>query len=151
MTAELAVAALRNTVALRDPVGTTLHSDRGSQFRSRKFDRATQAGRDHRVNGPRWRVRRLAVMGPFSLLQKNVVNKQRWQSKQELRLEIVTWIERTHHHRRRQRRHRRLTPIEFEIVNGEAAHAGPKAQQDESTESSAVVGLDAHTSSPGTS
>ena len=37
MTAELAVAALRNAVALRDPVGTTLHSDRGSQFRSRKF------------------------------------------------------------------------------------------------------------------
>ncbi len=37
MTAELAVAALRNAVALRDPVGTTLHSDRGSQFRPRKF------------------------------------------------------------------------------------------------------------------
>lgn len=32
MTAGLAVAALRNAVALRDPVGTTLHSDRGSQF-----------------------------------------------------------------------------------------------------------------------
>jgi putative transposase len=27
MTAELAVAALRNAVALRDPAGTTLHSD----------------------------------------------------------------------------------------------------------------------------
>jgi transposase InsO family protein len=37
MTAELAVAVLRNAVALRNPVGTTLHSDRGSQFRSRKF------------------------------------------------------------------------------------------------------------------
>lgn len=37
MTAELAVAALRNAVALREPTGTTLHSDRGSQFRSRKF------------------------------------------------------------------------------------------------------------------
>jgi putative transposase len=31
MTADLAVAALRNAVALRHPVGTTLHSDRGSQ------------------------------------------------------------------------------------------------------------------------
>jgi putative transposase len=37
MTADLAVAALRSAVALRAPVGTTLHSDRGSQFRSRKF------------------------------------------------------------------------------------------------------------------
>ncbi|MCU1419519.1 MAG: family transposase, partial [Mycetocola sp.] len=37
MTADLAVAALRNAVALRDLDDTTLHSDRGSQFRSRKF------------------------------------------------------------------------------------------------------------------
>ena len=37
MTADLAVAALRNAVSLRNPAGTTLHSDRGSQFRSRKF------------------------------------------------------------------------------------------------------------------
>lgn len=36
MTAELAVKALRNAVAVRDVDGTTLHSDRGSQFRSRK-------------------------------------------------------------------------------------------------------------------
>jgi putative transposase len=37
MPAELAVAALRNAVALRDPAGTTVHSDRGSQFRSNAF------------------------------------------------------------------------------------------------------------------
>ena len=37
MTADLAVAALRNAVSLRNPAGTTLYSDRGSQFRSRKF------------------------------------------------------------------------------------------------------------------
>lgn len=59
----------------------------------------------------------------FSLLQKNVLNKKRWQTRQELRLEIVTWIERTYHRRRRQRRLGRLTPIEFEIINSEAAYA----------------------------
>lgn len=32
MTADLAVTALQNAVALRSPVGTVLHSDRGSQF-----------------------------------------------------------------------------------------------------------------------
>lgn len=37
MTADLAVSALRNAVALRDPQGTTVHSDRGSQFRARVF------------------------------------------------------------------------------------------------------------------
>jgi len=59
----------------------------------------------------------------FLLLQMNVLNKKRWQSRQELRLEIVIWIERTHHRRRRQRRLGRLTPIEFEIINSQAAHA----------------------------
>ncbi len=33
----LAVAALEHAVVLRSPVATTLHSDRGSQFRPRKF------------------------------------------------------------------------------------------------------------------
>ena len=59
----------------------------------------------------------------IALLQKNVLNKKRWQFRQELRLEIVTWIERTYHRRRRQRRLGRLTPIEFEIINTQTAHA----------------------------
>lgn len=58
----------------------------------------------------------------FSLLQKNVLNRQRWRTRQELRLAIVTWTERTYHRRRRQRRLGRLTPIEFEIINSQAAH-----------------------------
>ena len=37
MKASLAVAALRNAIRLRNPAGTIVHSDRGSQFRSRKF------------------------------------------------------------------------------------------------------------------
>lgn len=39
----------------------------------------------------------------FSLLQKNVLDRQRWTSRHELRLAIVTWIEKTYHRRRRQR------------------------------------------------
>ncbi len=38
--ASLAVAALQNAIALRGPVGTIVHSDRGSQLRSGKFVRA---------------------------------------------------------------------------------------------------------------
>lgn len=124
MTADLAVAALRNAVALRDPVGTTLHSDRGSQFRSRKF---VELLRQSGITGSMGRVGacadNAAMESFFALLQKNVLNKKRWHSRQELRLEIVTWIERTYHHRRRQRRLGRLTPIEFEIINTPAAHA----------------------------
>jgi putative transposase len=46
----------------------------------------------------------------FALLQKNVLDRQRWTTREEPRLAIVTWIERTHHRRRRQRALGKLTP-----------------------------------------
>lgn len=52
----------------------------------------------------------------FSLLQKNVLNRRRWDSRDELRLAIVTSIEATYHRRRRQRGLGKLTPIEFETL-----------------------------------
>jgi putative transposase len=52
----------------------------------------------------------------FSLLQKNVLNRRSWTTREELRIAIVTWIERTYHRRRRQPRLGRLTPIEFEAI-----------------------------------
>ena len=52
----------------------------------------------------------------FSLLQKNVLNRRSWATRAELRVAIVTWIERTYHRRRRQAALGRLTPIEFETM-----------------------------------
>jgi putative transposase len=52
----------------------------------------------------------------FSLLQKNALNRQHWTTRLELRLAIVTWIERTYHRRRRQDALGRLTPIEYETL-----------------------------------
>jgi transposase InsO family protein len=52
----------------------------------------------------------------FSRLQKNVLNRQAWATRDELRLAIITWIERTYHRRRRQRGLGRLTPVEFEAI-----------------------------------
>jgi transposase InsO family protein len=48
---------------------------------------------------------------------KNVLDQQRWSTREELRLAIVVWIERTYHRKRRQRRLGKLTPIEFETIN----------------------------------
>jgi len=59
----------------------------------------------------------------FALLQKNVLDRQRWQTREQLRLAIVLWIERTYHRRRRQRGLGRLTPVEFEAVYTQAAAA----------------------------
>jgi transposase InsO family protein len=39
----------------------------------------------------------------FSLLQKNVLDTRRWETREELRLAIVTWIETKYYRRRRQR------------------------------------------------
>lgn len=58
----------------------------------------------------------------FSLLQKNVLNQKRWQTREELRQAIVVWIEKTCRRRRRQDGLGRLTPIEFETL-AQTAHA----------------------------
>jgi len=52
----------------------------------------------------------------FALLQKNVLNRRAWATREELRIAIVTWIERTYHRRRRQAGLGRLTPIEYETI-----------------------------------
>lgn len=124
MKTRLAVAALTNAVAMRRPAGAIVHSDRGSQFRSRKFVKAL---RDNGLVGSMGRVGacadNAAMESFFALLQKNVLDRQRWATREELRLAIVAWIERTYHRRRRQARLGRLTPIEFETINHAAAAA----------------------------
>jgi transposase InsO family protein len=123
MTASLAVDALDHAALRRRPAGTVVHSDRGSQFRSYAF---VQALRSHQLRGSMGRVGacadNAAMESFFSLLQKNVLNRRRWQTRQQLRLAIITWIENTYHRRRRQNTLGRLTPIEFEILQ-QAAHA----------------------------
>ncbi len=123
MKASLAVAALRNAIELRRPCGTVVHSDRGSQFRSGKFVRLL---RNHGLVGSMGRTGacadNAAMESFFALLQRNVLDRRRWSSREELRLAIVFWIERTYHRRRCQRALGKLTPIEFEAVH-EVAHA----------------------------
>lgn len=79
MKASLAVAALRNAIARRDPVGTVVHSDRGSQFRSNAFVRTLK---NNGLVGSMGRVGacgdNAAMESFFALLQKNVLDRQRW-------------------------------------------------------------------------
>jgi transposase InsO family protein len=79
MTAALAVSALSNAVALRDPDGTVVHSDRGSQFRANVFvialKKAGLVGSMGRVGACGDNA---AMESFFSLRQKNVLDRQRW-------------------------------------------------------------------------
>jgi transposase InsO family protein len=122
MKSRLAVTALENAVARRatdgaEVAGCIVHSDRGSQFRSRKFVHALNR---HQLTGSMGRVGaagdNAAMESFFSLLQKNVLDRRSWATRQQLRIEIVTWIERTYHRRRRQAGLGRLTPIEYETI-----------------------------------
>jgi putative transposase len=47
---------------------------------------------------------------------KCVLNRRSWPTREELRIAIVTWIERTYHRRRRQDALGRLTPVEYELI-----------------------------------
>ncbi|XAS74960.1 IS3 family transposase [Dermatophilaceae bacterium Sec6.4] len=119
MKSALVASAIRNAISLRSPHMTILHSDRGSQgqFRSKRVVRLLKK------NGLRGSMGRVGACGDnaamesfFALLQKNVLNTQRWETHEELRLAIVTWIETRHNRRRRQRHLGKLTPVEFEMI-----------------------------------
>jgi putative transposase len=118
MTAQLTVTALRTALARRRPAGVVVvHSDRGSQFRARSF-RAVLAAAG--LQGSMGRVAsagdNAAMESWHALLQKNVLDRRRWRTREELHETIVFWIEHTHNRRRRQRALGKLTPVEFELA-----------------------------------
>ena len=118
MTAQLAVTALRTAVARRQPTGiVAVHSDRGSQFRARSFRAVLAAA------GLQGSMSRVASAGDnaameswHALLQKNVLDRRRWRTRDELHQAVVFWIEHTYNRRRRQRRLGKLTPVEYELA-----------------------------------
>ena len=110
--------ALDNAVSRRGGVaGCIVHSDRESQFRARTLVHALNR---HQHLGSIGQVGaagdNAAMESFFALLQKNVQDSKRWKARDELRIAIVTWIERTYHRGRRQARLRRLAPIEYETI-----------------------------------
>ena len=127
MESAIAVAALDSAVARRAATGLSvagcvLHTDRGSQFRSHAYQREL---RGTGLRGSMGRVGtcadNAAMESFFSLLQKNVLNRQTWATRDQLRIAIVTWIERTYHRRRRQAALGRLPPIEYALIMTQTA------------------------------
>lgn len=118
MTADLAVNALKMSLSHRGhPEGVVVHTDRGSQFRSKKFLKTLD---EHKLCGSMGQVGaagdNAAMESFFALLQKNVLDRKIWTTREELRLAIVSWIEGIYHRKRRQRALGKLTPIEFMTI-----------------------------------
>ena len=118
MKSRIAVHALNNAVARHgDVAGCVLHTDRGSQSRTRKHVRAlarySMVGSIGQVGTAGDNA---AMESFFILLQENVLGHRVWTTREELRIAIVTWIKRTYHRHRRLAGLGRLTPIQFETT-----------------------------------
>ncbi len=94
-----------------------MHSDRGSQFRARTFRAVLNAAG---LQGSMGRVAsagdNAAMESWHALLQKNVLDRRRWATREQLHEAIVFSIEHTHNRRRRQRALGKLTPVEYELA-----------------------------------
>ncbi len=124
MKSSIARSAMRNAIAVRSPAGTICHSDRGGQFRAKATQRLLanngllgSMGRSYGAGD------NASMESFFSLLQKNVLNTRPWETRDELRLAMVTWIETKYNRRRRQRGLGKLTPVEFEMIYAAALAA----------------------------
>lgn len=116
MKSRIAVNALNNAVSRRgDVAGCVLHTDRGSQFRSRKHVRALAR---HSMVGSMGRVGaagdNAAMESFFSLLQKNVLDRQVWTTRIELSNAMFDYIEVFYNRRRRHSKLGYASPIEYE-------------------------------------
>lgn len=127
MKSRLAVEALNNAVARRcqaggDVADCVLHTARESQFRSRKFVHALNR---HGMVGSMGHVGaagdNAAMESWFALLQKSILDRRAWVTREELRFAIVTWTEKTYRHRRRQSGLGGLAPVEREWIMTTAA------------------------------
>jgi putative transposase len=121
MTSRLAVDALTSAVVRRAVEGAD-HRLRGPQRQGQPIPikEFLAALRRHDLVGSMGQVGsagdNAAMESFFGLLQNNVLDRHCWPTRQQLRIAIITWIERTYHRRRRQPRLGRLTPIEYETI-----------------------------------
>jgi len=116
--ARLAVDTLNDAIARwGDVTGCGAHSDRGSQFRRKKFVWVLEC---HGLVGSMGRVGAAgdsaAMESFFTLLKNNVLNRRAWITREHLRSAIVVWIEWRYHRKRHQAALERLTPVESETV-----------------------------------
>ena len=92
------------------------------QFRSNLF---TGLLTTHQLRGSMGRIGaagdNAAMESFFALLQKNVLNRQRWGTRAELETAIFRWIETKYHRKQRKQKLGRRTPLEFEKWHAQQA------------------------------
>jgi putative transposase len=118
MRADLVVDALNMAVARRRPeAGLIHHSDQGSQFVSLGFGQACGKAGIARSMGSRGDCYDNAVAESFfATLKKELVRRQSWPTRVELRAAVFDYIEIFYNAKRRHSTLGMLSPVEFEKI-----------------------------------
>jgi len=114
--ASLATNALAMAIENRQPSGSTIHSDHGTQFTSWAFtQRARDAGLAVSMGSIGDCFDNAVIESFWARMQVELLNRRRWRTRLELSNAIFEYLEIFHN---RQRRHSSLgmvTPVEYEI------------------------------------
>jgi transposase InsO family protein len=118
MRTELVTDALQMAVAQRRPEpGLIWHSDQGSQFVSLAFGQQARAAGIAQSMGSRGDCFDNAVAESFfATLKKELIHRQAWPTRAELRTEVFDYIETFYNRRRRHTTLGQLSPAEFEKI-----------------------------------
>ena len=115
---ELVVDALEMARWQRSPSGTIVHADRGAQYTSWVFDHRLPAagllGSMGRVDSS---VENALIESFWSTMQRELLDRQQWNSKVELASAIFEWIEGWYNPRRRHSTLGMLSPHEYETLH----------------------------------
>ncbi len=124
MRADLVVDALNMAIARRRPdAGLIHHSDQGSQFVSLAFGQACGKAGITRSMGSRGDCFDNAVAESFfATLKKELIRRQSWPTRAELRQAVFEYIEIFYNATRRHSTLGMLSPIEFEKISQSPDH-----------------------------
>jgi putative transposase len=119
MRAELVVDALQMALAHRQPgPGLTFHSDQGSQFVSLAFgQQARKAGIAQSMGSKGDCFDNAVAESFFATLKKELIHRQSWPTKAELRTEVFDYIEVFYNRQRRHSTIGGLSPVRFEKIS----------------------------------
>ena len=125
MRSELVVDALQMATWRRRPeAGTIVHADRGAQYTSWVFGhRLREAGLLGSMGRVASSVDNTMIESFWSTMQRELLDLQRWSTKEQLASAIFEWIKAWYNPRRRHTSLEMLSPIEFEALHTQAASA----------------------------
>jgi putative transposase len=123
-TAALVTSALGMAIDRREPDGTVIHSDQGTQFTSWAFtQRVRDAGLLPSMGSVGDCYDNAVIESFWSRMQVELLDRKRWNTRVELATAIFEYLEIFHNRQRRHSALGMLTPVEFEARHTDSSAA----------------------------